>query len=195
MRAVKHISKFSITLGLVGFASGLSVQLLSLWFNKMYGVDESTLGSWFAAAEVTSLVVVPIIPKLTRALGSSKSVFAAQGLSAVFLGSMVLSPTYQIAGILYILRNFFMNISWPVQQSYLMGTVPSNERASASAITSMIWGIGNSFGPFLAGIFLTSENYLSISIPLTLGAGVYLASAVAFYVFFRRIQPPEEVAG
>jgi hypothetical protein len=59
----------------------------------------------------------------------------------------------------------------------------------------MIWGIGNSFGPFLAGIFLTSENYLSISIPLTLAAGVYLASAVAFYVFFRRIQPPEEVAG
>ena len=195
MRSFKHISKFSIVLGLVGFASGFSVQLLSLWFNKMYRVDESTLGPWFAAAEITSLVVVPIIPRLTRALGSSRSVFAAQGLSAFFLSSMVLAPTYQIAGILFIIRNLFMNISWPVQQSYLMGTVPSNERASASAITSMIWGIGNSFGPFLAGIFLSSENYFSISMPLTLGGGIYLASAIAFYLFFRKIHPPEEMKG
>ena len=193
MGSFKHISKFSSTLGLVGFAAGLSVQLLSLWFNKMYKVDEGTLGPWFAAAEITSLVVVPIIPRLTRVLGSSKTVFVSQGLAALFLALMVLAPSYEIAGILYIIRNFFMNISWPVQQSYLMGTVPSNERASASAITSMIWGVGNSIGPFLAGVFLASESYLSISMPLILGGLVYSISAVAFYVFFRRVQPPEEV--
>jgi MFS family permease len=195
MRSFKHVSKFSIVLGLVGFASGFSVQLLSLWFNKMYRVDESTLGPWFAAAEVTSLVVVPIIPRLTRSLGSSRSVLATQGLSAVFLSSMVLAPTYQTAGILFIIRNLFMNIAWPVQQSYLMGTVPSNERASASAITSMIWGIGNSFGPVFAGIFLSSENYFLISMPLTLGGGTYLVSAIAFYLFFHKIHPPEEMKG
>jgi len=193
VESFKHVSKFSVSLGLLGFATGVSVQLLSLWFNKLYGVGESTLGPWFAVAEITSLVVIPIIPVLTRALGSSKSVFVTQGLSALFLGSMILSPTYQIAGILYIIRNFFMNIAWPVQQSYLMGTVPSDERASASAITSMIWGVGNSIGPILGGIFLTGGSYLSISIPLILGAVIYLVSSIAFYVFFRRIQPPEEI--
>jgi len=194
MRSFTHVSKFSLTLGMVGFAAGLSVQLLSLWFNKMYKVDAGTLGPWFAAAEATSLVVVPIIPRLTRVIGTSRTAFASQALSAVFLSLMVLAPSYEIAGTLYIIRNFLMNISWPVQQSYLMGTVPSNERASASAVTSMLWGVGNSIGPLLAGVFLTSESYVSISMPVFLGGLVYLASAVAFYLFFRHIQPPEEEA-
>ena len=192
-KSFTHISKFSVTLGLVGFASGLSVQLLSLWFNKMYGVDENALGPLFAAAEVTSLVIIPIIPRLTRTLGSPKSVLTTQGLSAFFLSSMILAPTYQFAGILFVIRNFFMNLSWPVQQSYLMGTVPADERASASAISSMIWGIGNSISPILAGVFLSSRSYISISAPLTLGGGIYLASAMAFYTFFRNAPPPEEM--
>ncbi len=134
----QQIAKFSATLGLVGFASGIGVQLLSLWFNKVYGTSESVLGPWFAAAEITSLVVVPIIPRLTKTLGSPKSVLITQGLSACLLASMILAPTYQSAALIFVARNFFMNISWPVQQSYLMGTVIPEERASASAITYTI---------------------------------------------------------
>jgi MFS family permease len=106
---------------------------------------------------------------------------------------MILAPTYEVAGIIYIVRNFFMNISWPVQQSYLMGTVAVEERASASAITSTIWGIGSSVGPILAGYLLSGTNYVSISAPLLIGCAIYLVSAVAFYFFFRGTPPPEEV--
>lgn len=187
-----QIYKFSLTLGLVGFASGIALQLLSLWFNKMYDVNETVLGPWFAAGEVTSLIVVPIAPRLTRAIGSPMSVLTTQGLSAVLLGSMVLAPTYQVAGIIYIVRNFFMNISWPVQQSYLMGTVTSGERASASAITTAIWGVGGSIGPIFAGYLLNGSSYVSISLPLLIGAAIYFASAMAFYLLFRRTPPPEE---
>jgi MFS family permease len=187
-----QISKFSLTLGLVGFASGIALQLLSLWFNKVYGVNEAVLGPWFAAGEVTSLVVVPIAPRLTRTIGSPMSVLATQGLSAVLLGSMVLAPTYQVAGIIYIIRNFFMNISWPVQQSYLMGTVIADERASASAITTAIWGVGGSIGPIFAGYLLNETSYVSVSSPLLIGAAVYFVSAVAFYLLFRGTPPPEE---
>jgi MFS family permease len=105
---------------------------------------------------------------------------------------MVLAPTYQLAGIVYIVRNFFMNISWPVQQSYLMGTVTADERASASAITSTIWGIGSSVGPIFAGYLLSKTDYASISAPLLIGAGIYLVSAAAFYFLFHRKPPPEE---
>lgn len=192
-KSLRQISRFSLTLGLVGLASGIALQLLSLWFKKMYGVNEAVLSPWFAAAEITSLVVVPIAPRLTRTLGSPMSVLTTQGLSAVLLGSMVLAPTYQLAGIIYIIRNFFMNISWPVQQSYLMGTVTADERASASAITSTIWGIGSSVGPIFAGYLLNGTDYASISAPLLLGSAIYLASAIAFYYLFRRKPPPEEV--
>ncbi len=189
----QQIAKFAATLGLVGFASGIGIQLLSLWFNKVYGTSESVLGPWFAAAEITSLVVVPIIPRLTKTLGSPKSVLITQGLSACLLASMILAPTYQSAALIFVARNFFMNISWPVQQSYLMGTVNPEERASASAITYTIWGIGNSISPILAGFFLSQASFLSLSAPLLIGGAAYLASAIAFYVLFRKTPPPEEL--
>ncbi len=189
----QQIAKFSMTLGLVGFASGIGIQLLSLWFNRVYGTSESTVGPWFAAAEITSLVVVPIIPRLTKTLGSPKSVLITQGLSASLLASMILAPTYELAALIFVARNFFMNISWPVQQSYLMGTVTPEERASASAITYTIWGIGNSASPILAGYFLSQTSFLSLSAPLLIGGAAYLGSAIAFYFLFRRTPPPEEV--
>lgn len=191
-KSLRQIYRFSLTLGLVGFASGIAVQLLSLWFKKMYGVNEAILGPWFAASEFTSLIVVPIIPRLTKTLGSPRSVFATQGLSAILLASMILAPTYQLAGFVYIFRNFFMNVSWPVQQSYLMGTVTADERASASAITSTIWGIGSSIGPIFGGYLLGGTSYASISAPLIIGAAAYLASATAFFFLFRGTPPPEE---
>ena len=76
-----QIAKFSFSFGLIGFASGLGIQLLSLWFNKMYGTNETVLGPWFAAAEATSLIVIPIVPRLTGSLGSPKSAVLTQALS------------------------------------------------------------------------------------------------------------------
>ena len=192
VKSHSQITKFSITAGLVGFASGLGVQLLSLWFYRAYGTNETLLGPWFAAAEATSLVVVPFVPRLTRKFGSSLAVMLTQGISAILLAVMVLAPTYQIAAMLYVVRNFFMNIAWPIQQSYLMGTVESDERASASAITYTVWGVGSSISPLMAGYLLGGNGFMSISAPIWGGGAAYLASAIVFYVFFRNISPPEE---
>lgn len=193
-KSLGQIYKFSITFGLVGFASGVSYQLLALWFNRMYGINEAVLGPWIAAAEITSLIVVPIVPILTRKVGSARTVLGTQGFSAMILVTMIFAPTYQLAGLIFIIRNFFTNISWPVQQSYLMGTVTADERASASAITSTIWGIGNSIGPILAGYLLSANDFISISAPLIIGGAVYLGSAIGFYFLFRGVPPPEEAS-
>ena len=188
-----QIAKFAATLGLVGFGTGIGVQLLSLWFKRVYGTSETSLGPWFALAELTSLIVIPIVPRLTKSLGTPKSVLITQGLSAFLLASMVLAPTYEVAASIFIARWFFMNLAWPVQQSYLMGTVTPDERASASAITYTIWGIGNSFSPILAGYFLSQSSSLSLSAPLLIGGAAYFAGAVGFYILFRGTPPPEEV--
>ena len=192
LKSSLQIAKFSISFGLIGFASGLGIQLLSLWFNKMYGTNETVLGPWFAAAEVTSLIVIPIVPRLAGSLGSQRSAFLTQSLSALLLMSMIFAPTYEIAALLLIARNFFINTSWPIQQSYLMGTVSPKERASASAITYTAWGVGSSISPILAGYFLSGISFPSISAPVSIGGAIYLASAISFYYFFRNIAPPEE---
>jgi MFS family permease len=179
---------------MVGFAGGLVVQLLSLWFNRVYGASDTVLGPWFGAAEATSLIVVPLIPRLAGKVGSAKTVLLTQGVSAGLSAIMVLAPIYQFAALLYIARNFLMNIAWPIQQSYLMGTVTREERASASAITYTVWGVGSSISPLLAGYLLNGTSFLSLSAPLVMGSVIYLGAAVAFYLFFRNIATPEERA-
>ncbi|MGP8070093.1 MAG: MFS transporter [Candidatus Bathyarchaeia archaeon] len=191
-RSSLQIAKFSVSIGLIGFASGLGIQLLSLWFNKMYGTSETILGPWFAAAEATSLIVIPIVPRLTGSLGSPRSAVLTQAISALLLISMIFAPTYETAAVLFIARNFFINASWPIQQSYLMGTVNPKERASASAITYTVWGVGSSISPILAGYFLSGTSFLSISAPISIASAIYLVSAISFYYFFRNIAPPEE---
>jgi len=194
LRSRSQILKYSVTIGMLGFGSGLALQLLSLWFKEAYGTSDTVLGPWFGAAEATSLIVVPLIPKLIGRLGSAKAVLLTQGVSSILLAVMVLAPTYQLAAGLYIGRNFLMNIAWPIQQSYLMGTVTQEERASASAITYTVWGAGSSISPLLAGYLLGGVSFIWISAPLILGGALYLASAVGFYLFFRNIAPPEERA-
>ncbi len=189
-----QILKFSVTAGMVGFAGGLVIQLLSLWFNRMYGTSDTVLGPWFGAAEATSLIVVPLIPRIMDKVGSAKTVLLTQSVSSGLSAVMVFAPNYQLAALLYIARNFFMNISWPIQQSYLMGTVTQEERASASAITYTVWGVGSSISPLLAGYFLSGASFLSLSAPLAIGSAIYLGAAIAFYLFFRNIAPPEERA-
>jgi len=44
----------------------------------------------------------------------------------------------------------------------------------------------------LAGYFLSSTSFLSISAPLSIASAIYLVSAISFYYFFRNIAPPEE---
>ena len=188
-----EIVKFSLTLGLVGFGSGIGFQLLSLWFNRVYGTSDSALGPWFAVAEITSIVVVPLIPVLIRKIGSPSCVLLTQGLSAILLAIMVLAPTYEIAAAIYVARNFLMNISWPVQQSYLMGTVSPDERASATGITTTVWGIGSSVSPLLAGYFLAGSTYEMLSAPLVIGGVAYLVAAFGFYYFFRSQPLLEEI--
>jgi sugar phosphate permease len=122
------------------------------------------------------------------------AVLLTQGLSAGFSAVMVFAPTYQVAAVLYIVRNFFMSIAWPIQQSYLMGTVTREERASASAITYTVWGIGSSISPFLAGYLLSGTSFVLVSAPIVVGSLVYLGAAIGFYLFFRNIAPPEERA-
>jgi len=192
-QSIRQIAKFSITTGLLGFAQGVSLQLLSLWFKKTYAVNEAAVGPWFAAAQLTAIIAVPIIPKLAESWGSALSVLTMEGLGAVVLGSMVLAPTYQAAGMIFVGRNIFMNISWSLQQSYLMGTVPAEERASAFAISLTTLGIGRSISPMLAGYFLSGSGFLSISAPLLIGAAVYLTSAITFFLLFRGISPREEI--
>ncbi|MBI2764692.1 MAG: MFS transporter [Chloroflexi bacterium] len=129
-RSVRAIATYSLGIGLLGFGLGVAVQLMPLWLNLRFGATESDLGPWYALAQVSSIASVLVVPWLDRRFGASRSVMVMQLTSGALLALIVLAPVFAVAIGLFMIRSFLTNLSWPFQQSLLMGAVVPPERAS-----------------------------------------------------------------
>ncbi|MEP7200147.1 MAG: MFS transporter [Chloroflexota bacterium] len=183
-RSVVPIIQLSIFMGLLGLGLGFIVELMPLWFNLKFGVSGDFLGPWYAASNALSLVAVYIIPKLTRRVGASNALILTQGVSTIFLATMIFAPVALVAAALFLVRQFLMNLAWPVQQSYIQGAIEPNERGAGNSLTFGAWGLANSISPAISGEWL-KQGFLAL--PLAASAASYLLSVALFYVFFRKV--------
>ena len=99
-------------------------------------------------------------------------------------------PTFFLAALLYTLRMVTVTLAVPIAQSYLMGVIDRTERASAAGLTTTPFQVGAAGGPYLAGYLM---QYAAFDLPLELSAAAGALSAIAYFLFFRKIRPPEEV--
>jgi MFS family permease len=181
--------KFSVFMGLIGLGLGFGVQMLPLWFYLKFGASGDVLGPWYAIGELASTVAVLGAPWLARRMGTVRMVLVLQGASALTLAGMVAAPATWAASLLMVARTTLLNMSWPVQQSYVMGVINPRERAAVNSVTFAAWGLASSASPVLAGVWLDQRE---LGLPLLAGAVCYGLSALSLYVFFRKVRPPEE---
>jgi predicted MFS family arabinose efflux permease len=99
------------------------------------------------------------------------------------------SPTFALAGSLYTVRVFLMNLSNPLGQSLLMGLVSPDERGAASGITASLWKIPNTLSVFIGG-FLITAGFLAL--PFYIATVLYVFAITAFWFMFRNAKLPEE---
>jgi MFS family permease len=184
-RSIRPIVTYSFGIGLLGFGLGVAVQLMPLWLNLRFGVTEADLGPWYSLAQLASIASVLVVPWLDRRFGPSQSVLGMQLISGALLASIVAAPAFGIAIAFFMGRSFLTNLSWPFQQSLLMGAVEPRERASAAGIGFAVWGLANALGPALAG-FLLGTGVLAL--PLIVGAAAYASAGLVFGVGFGRIR-------
>jgi MFS family permease len=190
-RSVRPIVTYSIGIGLLGFGLGVAVQLMPLWLNLRFGVTEAELGPWYAVAQLLSIASVIVVPWLDRRFGPSRSVLGMQLVSGSLLALIVLMPAFAPAAMLFLVRSFLTNLSWPFQQSLLMSSVDPSERASAAGIGFSVWGFTNALGPGIAG-FLLATGVLAL--PLLFGAVAYATAGLVFGIGFGRIRRARLVA-
>ncbi|MBI2982948.1 MAG: MFS transporter, partial [Chloroflexi bacterium] len=165
--SVRPIATYSLAIGLLGFGLGIAVQLMPLWLNLRFGSTEADLAPWYSFAQLISIASVVVVPWLDRRFGPSRSVLGMQLVSGAGLALIVIAPVFTVAISLFVMRSFLTNISWPFQQSLLMGAVVPRERASAAGIGFAVWGLANALGPALAGILLATGVH---ALPLLAGA-------------------------
>ncbi len=190
-RSMRKIFSFALTRGLIGFGAGFVIPLFSLWFYLRFCVGGSVLGPLFAVSNVTLAFAYLASAKLATTIGSVNSLITCQALAIVLLVAIPESPSYAIVAVLYVARNFLMNMSQPLETSFLMSIVEPEERASASAIAGASSSITRAVSPSLGGHFMSS---VSLSLPFYLTAGLYATSTVLFYAFFKDVKIPGEAS-
>lgn len=189
-RTLDLVLRFAVT----NFTNGLSIgflgPLLVYWFHRRYGVGGAELGSLFFFVNLATAPSYLLAPRLTRMLGAVNTVVTTRATSVVLLALLALMPTYLLAAGFYLARMVAVTLSTPVRQSYLMGIVDPRERASAAGLSSLPAQVASSVTPAFAGYTMQT---ISLGLPLELAAFLQAINTTLYYLFFRKIHPPEEM--
>lgn len=181
--------RYGVTSTLVAFGAGFFVPLMSRWFYLAYGISDTVSGPIIGVSGFMVALATLATPRLARRFGLVKSIVVTQGASTLFMFVVPLSPTFIIAGVVYTVRSFMMNLSNPLVQSMVMGLVSPDERGAAAGITAAIWRFPNSISTTI-GAGLMGAGLLAL--PFYLATGLYVVSIGLFWVFFRAVKLPEE---
>ncbi len=170
---------------LIGIGAGLIVPFFNVYFHKVLAASEGQIGVIFAIGQVVMVIGLLCIPRLTGRFGKVRTIALTQLLSIPFLLLIAFTTNIYLAGFAYVMRMTFMNMANPAIQSFNMEIVPSRERATVSSLTSMGWYLFLALSTFASGVMMSQANYL---LPYLITCLVYFVAAVAYYVFFLRIE-------
>ncbi len=183
------LAKFGVYSVAIAFGAGLFVPLMTSWFAARYDVSDVISGPVLGVSSVLTAAAVLLAPRLAQRLGLVRAIAVSQASSTVFMVAIPTSPTFALAGTLYSVRVFLMNLSNPLGQSLLMGLVAPDERGAASGITAALWRLPNSLSVSVGGVLIAAGL---LGLPFYIATVLYVAAISAFYVLFRRARLPEE---
>jgi len=181
--------KWSLANVMVAFGAGLFVPLMTLWFSLRYAVPDSLSGPVIGISGFLIAAVSLVAPFLAKKFGLVRAAVLSEGLSMIFMFFVPLSPSFLIAGFVYTVRSFLMNVSNPMNSSLIMGLVSPDERGAAAGISSAVWRLPNSISTTIGADMM---NAGLLALPFYLATGLYVASLGLYWTFFGKTRLPEE---
>jgi len=190
-RSAKILGKFFASNFIIGLGAGLIIPLFSLWFFLKFGLAESTTGPLLAISSVMVAVAYLAAPILSRRFGMVRSIVVLQSCATLVLFFIPIVTNIYLVGVLFVVRNLLMNMSWPVASSFLMTVVDESERASASAVTGAAFRLPFAVSTTIGGFLLTVQ----LDLPFFVTTGLYALGTATFFAFFRNVKGSHEPAG
>ncbi|QQG48144.1 MAG: MFS transporter [archaeon] len=181
-----RFSFYSVTLAL---GAGLFVPLMTAWFHAAYGVTDVVSGPVLAGSAVLTSAAILLAPRFARRIGMVKAIVASQALATAFMLLVPSSPTFAIAGAVYSIRVFLMNLSNPLGQSLLMGLVSPDERGAASGVAASLWRLPNALSSFVGAALIGAGL---VALPFYIATVLYVVAISLFWFMFKNAKLPEE---
>jgi MFS family permease len=170
---------------LIGTGAGMVVPFFNVYFYDVLHASTGQIGVIFSVGQIIMVAGLLIIPMLVGRFGKVRTIALTELLSIPFLILIALTMNIYLAAVGYIMRMTLMNMANPAISSFNMEIVAEEERATVSSLTQMGWYLLYAMSTFISGIMMSRGSYL---LPFLITCIVYFIAAVAYYVFFLRLE-------
>jgi MFS family permease len=185
-KSTANMLKFAGVNSLIGLGAGFIIPLIPAWLFLRFAIPDTYSGPILAVSSLTIGLAAVFSPRLARRIGVVNAVMLTEGLSLVFMVAIPFTGDPVLACSLYLVRAMLMNMSSPLNDSFLMSIVTPEERGFASSTNAVVWTIPNSVTTMFGGAILKSGDYV---LPFLLAGGFYAAALSLYYPIFRKMKP------
>jgi len=183
-RHIRLMGQFVMTSVVMSLGAGMMVPFLAVFLADR-GASPSLIGRVLAGSMVMTMVGTLLAPVLADRWGNVKTVALTQIASMPFLLVMALAGNIAWIVPAMLVRCALMNMSGPVDGSFSMEVVATEERAVLSSLRGMAWNLGWAGGSVVGGVMIERFGY---TMPFLITACLYLASALMYVLFFSQME-------
>jgi MFS family permease len=170
--------------GILAIASGAVVPFYNVFLKDVGGASTQAVGYIYASAALFAAVVGLAGPVVAQKLGPLRTVGLLRISPLPFFVAMIFAPHLALAIPAHIFRVTSINMSWPIDSTFISDLLPARQRAYVFSIRSVLWNAGWAGTSLVAGRIIHSTG--SYSFVFTVYAIFLVLSVVLFQIYFRK---------
>jgi len=184
------LAKMSFLFALDSFAGGFQGSaLFAYFFHAQYGASEAAIGMLFVGARVMNAFSHLGAAWLSARIGLVNTMVFTHTPSSLLTFTIPFTGSFELAAVLFLLREGLSEMDVPTRQSYLMAVVKPEERTFAGGVTNLARMCARAIAPVFAG---SAMQALTLGAPIMAAAGLKILYDGLLYVMFRKLKAPEE---
>jgi MFS family permease len=167
----------------------LTATFLTTFFVQRFGADAETVSNLFVAKSALNAVSHLGAAWLAKRIGLVNTMVFTHIPSSVLLVTATFAPSFEVAAVLFLLREGLVEMDVPTRNSYVMAVVRPEERTFASGATHLVRVGGWAVAPVLGG---WAASRVDLALPIWIGAAMKISYDLMLWSAFRHARPPEE---
>lgn len=149
---------FVISAMLVAVGMGMVIPFYNVFLEDL-GLDARSIGIVFAIGNGVAAVAGLASPFISRRLGALRGVILIRLVMAPFFVALILAPGVGIALVTHIARMIAMNVTWPIDSTFLGEILPARLTSTAFGRRSAAWNAGSAIAAFGGGWLIVRYGY------------------------------------
>ena len=141
------------------------------------------------AGYATTLIGILAGPILAARIGKVRTLVFTQLTSIPFMIILAYTFDLELAFFAYLIRGALMNMGYPIGTNFGMEMVDKSEQAFVNALFMFGWNSSWMISTIIGGKLIENHGY---TLPLMITVGLYIASSVLYYLFFRNSEQKTE---